>query len=350
MAGGTGDPVVSEYDDVEIVTASANGFAYLEHWHKFFKPYHIVAVHTGDPQQKVDLPEGLDVDLYDTTDFERKLGSKAWIFQGGSSCVRSFGFLFTKRRFIFTIDEGCFVGKKPNGETINALRQHVLNLITPATPFFFNTLYDPYSKGSDFVRGYPFTLRQGVPTALSHGLWSNVPDYDAPTRMCKPMERNDHYVDAVLTVPKGSLFPMSGRNVAFDRKLIGVAMYFALPGKDTTSFIYPDMWAGWVVKVICDHLGLGVKTGLPYLACSPPSKDQLEHLQAEQNPILLQEEIIPFFQNVQLSPSSNTARLCMLELADKVRDQLSAIDPWFATLADAISCWVDVWEEFNPND
>jgi hypothetical protein len=28
---------------------------------------------------------------------------------------------------------------------------------------------------------------------------------------------------------------------------------------------YDDMWAGWCSKVICDHLGVGVKTGLPYL-------------------------------------------------------------------------------------
>lgn len=28
---------------------------------------------------------------------------------------------------------------------------------------------------------------------------------------------------------------------------------------------YDDMWAGWCMKVICDHLGLGVKTGLPYI-------------------------------------------------------------------------------------
>ena len=61
------------------------------------------------------------------------------------------------------------VAKKPTGEDINALEQHVRNLLTPSTPYFFNTLYDPYVPGSDFVRGYPFSLRQGVPTAVSHG-------------------------------------------------------------------------------------------------------------------------------------------------------------------------------------
>ncbi len=37
--------------------------------------------------------------------------------------------------------------------------------------------------GTDFVRGYPFSLREGVPTAVSHGLWLNVPDYDAATQV-----------------------------------------------------------------------------------------------------------------------------------------------------------------------
>lgn len=38
-------------------------------------------------------------------------------------------------------------------------------------------------EGADFVRGYPFSLREGVPTAISHGLWLNIPDYDAPTQV-----------------------------------------------------------------------------------------------------------------------------------------------------------------------
>jgi len=32
-------------------------------------------------------------------------------------------------------------------------------------------------------RGYPFSLREGVPTVVSHGLWLNIPDYDAPTQV-----------------------------------------------------------------------------------------------------------------------------------------------------------------------
>jgi reversibly glycosylated polypeptide/UDP-arabinopyranose mutase len=92
--------------------------------------------------------------------------------------------------------------KNPSGEDINALEQHIKNLLTPSTPDFFNTLYDPYAPGADFVRGYPFSMRDGKLTAVSHGLWLNIPDYDAPTQMVKPAERNTRYVDAVMTIPK----------------------------------------------------------------------------------------------------------------------------------------------------
>lgn len=92
------------------------------------------------------------------------------------------------------------VAKDPTGHEINALEQHIKNLLSPSTPFFFNTLYDPYRDGADFVRGYPFSLREGVPTAVSHGLWLNIPDYDAPTQLVKPHERNTRCVISFFIV------------------------------------------------------------------------------------------------------------------------------------------------------
>ena len=141
------------------------------------------------------------------------------------------------------------MAKNPTGADINALAQHIENLLSPSTPLFFNTLYDPYRKGADFVRGYPFSMREGVATAISHGLWLNIPDYDAPTQLVKPLERNTRYVDAVLTIPKGTLFPMCGMNLGFNRELIGPAMYFGLMGDGQPIGRYDDMWAGWCAKV-----------------------------------------------------------------------------------------------------
>lgn len=70
-------------------------------------------------------------------------------------------------------------------------------------------------------------------------------------------------------------------------------------------------------QVICDHLGLGVKTGLPYIWHSKAS-NPFVNLKKEYKGIFWQEEIIPFFQKVVLSKESVTVQECYLELADKV--------------------------------
>lgn len=53
-----------------------------------------------------------------------------------------------------------------------------------------------------------------------------------------------------MTIPKGTLFPMCGMNLAFDRELIGPAMYFGLMGDGQPIGRYDDMWAGWCTKVL----------------------------------------------------------------------------------------------------
>lgn len=42
---------------------------------------------------------------------------------------------------------------------------------------------------------------------------------------------------------------MCGMNLAFDRTLIGPAMYFGLMGHGQPIGRYDDMWAGWCTKV-----------------------------------------------------------------------------------------------------
>jgi len=61
----------------------------------------------------------------------------------------------------------------PSGKMVDPVAGHLANLTSPAAPLFFNTLYDPYRAGADFVRGYPFSMREGKQTAVSHGLWLN---------------------------------------------------------------------------------------------------------------------------------------------------------------------------------
>ena len=167
----------------------------------------------------------------------------------------------SRKKLVYTVDDDCRPAVGPDGNLVNAVKEHARNLLSPAIPYFFNTVYDPcvsehsknnrsycntrprrtgriktlqtlrccfagralpprhplsaslqlpdqltdrptnqptnqptnkhththtsYREGSDFVRGYPYSLRQGVATAVSHGLWLHNYDYDAPTQLLK---------------------------------------------------------------------------------------------------------------------------------------------------------------------
>lgn len=101
------------------------------------------------------------------------------------------------------------------------------------------------------------------------------------------------------------------------------------------------------LQVICDHLGLGVKTGLPYIWHSKAS-NPFVNLKKEYNGIFWQEEAIPFFQSVTLPKECTTAQHCYIELAKQLKDKLSKIDPYFTKLADAMVTWIEAWDELNP--
>eukprot|EP01023_Acetabularia_acetabulum_P015743 TRINITY_DN17709_c0_g1_i1.p1 TRINITY_DN17709_c0_g1~~TRINITY_DN17709_c0_g1_i1.p1 ORF type:complete len:351 (-),score=64.55 TRINITY_DN17709_c0_g1_i1:3221-4273(-) len=336
-------------DQVDIVIPTIRNLDFLEMWRPFFQPFHLIIVQDGDHTKKIKVPEGFDYELYNRKDIERILGEKARCISFKDSACRCFGFLMSKKPYIYTIDDDCFVANDPKGQPINAIQQHMVNLGCPATPFYFNTLYDPFRSGTDFVRGYPFSLREGVPTVISHGLWLNIPDYDAPTQLVKPLERNQHFVDAVMTVPKGVLYPMCGMNLAFNRELIGAAMYFGLMGDGQPIGRYDDMWAGWCSKVICDHLSLGIKTGLPYIWHSKAS-NPFNNLRKEYKGIFWQEEMIPFFQRMTFSKEATTVEACYVELAEKVKKELAPVDPYFDKLAEGMVMWIQCWRGMNATD
>jgi hypothetical protein len=85
--------------------------------------------------------------------------------------------------------------------------EQVLNLKISVTLFFFDTLHDLFREGADFVRGYPFSLWEGIPTAILQGAWTS--------------SSAARYVDAVLTVLKLALDTTSGITCAFDWHLVG---------------------------------------------------------------------------------------------------------------------------------
>ncbi|KAH0994509.1 hypothetical protein GBA52_018373 [Prunus armeniaca] len=161
-----------------------------------------------------------------------------------------------------------------------------------------------------------------------------------------PEQRNSRYVDAVMTVPVRSLMPVSGINIAFNREVVGPALFPALrlagEGKLRWETV-EDIWSGMCVKVICDHLGLGVKSGIPYV-WRRERGDAIESLKKEWEGVKLMEEVVPFFQSVRLPQTAVTAEDCVVDMAKSVKEQLGKVDPMFARAADAMGDWVKLWK------
>lgn len=140
---------------------------------------------------------------------------------------------------------------------------------------------------------------------------------------------------------------MCGMNLAFDRALIGPAMWFGLMGEGQPLGRYDDLFAGWCAKVVCDHLGLGVKSGKPYVWHSKAS-DPLTNLSKEFKGILWQEQMVEFFRGVKLPKEATTAAAAYAVLAAELRaSALPAVDPYFLRVAEGMETWLEVWKEFN---
>lgn len=94
-------------------------------------------------------------------------------------------------------------------------------------------------------------------------------------------------------------------------------------------------------------MGLGVKTGLPYIWHSKAS-NPFVNLKKEYKGIYWQEQLIPFFQSIVLPKDCTTVQKCYLELAKLVKEKLGDIDPYFEKLSEAMVMWIAAWDELNP--
>ncbi|KAL6497692.1 putative UDP-arabinopyranose mutase 5 [Orobanche hederae] len=339
---------IIEDNEVDIVIGALQSdlTSFMEQWRPFFSRFHLIIVKDPDLKGELKIPEGFDLNIYTKSDIDKLVGpsSSALSFSGYSS--RYFGYLMSRKKYIISIDDDCFPAKDSNGKPIDAVAQHITNLTTPATPFFFNTLYDPYCEGSDFVRGYPFSMRTGVECGLSCGIWLNLADYDAPTQALKPELKNTRYVDAVLTVPARTMMPVSGINMGFNKDLVGAALIPAFRLLKEGKFRWEtveDIWSGMCVKVVCDHLRLGVKSGLPYV-WRLERGNAIESLKKEWEGVKLMEEVIPFFQSLRLSESTVRAEDCVVEIARAVRERLGGVSPTFARAGEAMVQWIELWK------
>ncbi|XP_041023270.1 probable UDP-arabinopyranose mutase 2 [Juglans microcarpa x Juglans regia] len=95
-------------DELDIVIPTIRNLDFLEMWRPFFEPYHLIIVQDGDPSKTINVLDGFDYELYNRNDINRILGPKASCISFKDSACRYFGYMVSKKKYIFTIDDDCF--------------------------------------------------------------------------------------------------------------------------------------------------------------------------------------------------------------------------------------------------
>lgn len=278
---------------------------FLKEWEELKRCKIIVVQDIGD---KPEIPDGFDVKIYDHKDIEKDLGKNTWIIPSRTSACRSYGYYKAWQQgdeFIATLDNDCF----PETEDY-WIDGHLNNLVKKVTLGWESSI--PNSNLP--TRGFPYKIRGNSEVVLSHGLWSNVPDFDGIDMLKQPDMRFERCIDSKV-IPKNNYYCMCGMNLAWNREITPL-MYFGIFGPDWKIDQYDDIWAGIFSKKILDHLGKAVISGYPSVEHRKQSNAFI-NLEKQAPGLMLNEELWKMIDEVKLTKDNPVD--CYKELLDKMQ-------------------------------
>ena len=306
---------------------------FLKSWDKEFKQSTIFIVE-DNPSPTFDLTGYSNLKHFSWEDIEKDLGKNSWIIPRRTDCIRSYGYYKAHQQgnfdMIVTLDDDCYPDDVP------FLSAHWKRLEQGEHVAWCET-------GEGMVtRGVPYAkLHRERPCVINHGMWSNVPDFDAPTQLVqKRIHREFHPINQ--TVPFGTYFPMCGMNLAFRPEVIP-GLYFLLMGKSYEFDRFGDIWSGIIIKKICDYLGFSINSGEP-LVSHQRASNVWENLKKEVPGLQVNEYFWDAIDHIRLTGSS--FKECYREVARK----LPLSGKYWGKLKRAMYLWTDLIESRAPAD
>lgn len=272
---------------------------------------------------------GKNVEHYCHADIEKDLGKSAWIIPRKTDCVRSYGYFKAwqkKPDMMVTLDDDCYPIEGQSG----FLAAHWSRLNHPGrTNAWVSTLDGIIPRGVPY-----YAAERERPCILNHGLWSSVPDFDAPTQLLQA-RHPQQFVWSDRTIPVGSYFPMCGMNVAIRPEAIP-AFYFLLMGRGYDFDRFGDIWSGVILKKISDHLGYCINSGSP----------AIKHLRASSVWANLKKEAPGLEVNEVFWSKVDAVRLRGTSFAECYREIAAGLDfpgEYWENLRRAMNAWTELF-------
>jgi len=287
-------------------------------------------------KRETSTPENLtNFVIYTHKDIKEDLGKDSWIIPFNTSAIRSYGYYKAWKDgcdYIFTLDNDCY----PEEEKY-WIEGHLENLNRLVTLDWESSVPDSKLE----TRGFPYLIRDKSPVGVSHGLWSNVPDFDGVDMLKKPNWRFRRETETKV-IPRYSFYPMCGMNLAFIRDMAPL-MYFGLQGPSWGFDQYDDIFGGIFSKKVMDHLGYGVISGYPSVEHRKQSNAFI-NLKKQAPGLLLNEHLWKEVQKIKLT--KKTPVDCYIELAQKLPKTIEGdVDGWLLKQKEAMLVWAKLFVE-----
>ena len=303
---------------------------FIEEWCEEFADAVLVVVE-DNPSKSFDIgsPNNLEIEHYSWHEIDNLLREDAALIPRRTDCVRSFGYLRAlelKPKMIITLDDDCYPDELPFVE------QHWSRLGGAPSDAWTNTLQGGKPRGIPYFN----TQRQSI-AMINHGLWSNIPDFDAVTQLAGSTNYPEGQAEIGLinqVIPRGSYYPMCGMNLAFRPEIVP-ALYFLQMGQGQPYDRFGDIWAGIFSKRICDHLGFAVTSGSPIIRHDRAS-NVWSNLRKESTGLELNETLWALVDGIVLT--SRDVVGCYIELAQS----LPLDDSYWRDLRRSMNRWADL--------
>ena len=197
-----------------------------------------------------------------------------------------------------------------------------------------------------YPRGFPYSARwdegkkevmdKDVKIVLNAGLWLGDPDVDAITRLCKPIDAlsfqgvND---SDFFALDIGTWCPINTQNTAYSREIIPASFVPPNVGR------YDDIWSGYFLRKITDHLGHFVRYGRPLLKQLRNEHNLWTDLKNEMNGNIFTDHLIQTLNNIKLQKTTYID--CYYELATRLDEDLVENRDVFDGVIQGMKIWVE---------
>lgn len=328
---------------------------FLEEWQEeFFGNSEFntrIIIVEDNPKKQFRIKESESINHYDWQDIEQDLGQDSWIISRRSDCIRSYGYWkawLHKPDMIVTLDDDCYPLTHYYHDQKNPIHQQrflkthwerITNGVMSTHDFWVSTIQHERPRGLPYLKRAKEIHTTNI--ILNHGLWYNIPDFDARTQLGLLKTECLTGFEINQIIPKNTYYPMCGMNLAW-KSTATPALYFLLMGQDKNGKLwgfdrFGDIWAGIVFKKIADHLGYAIASGYPIIWHTKAS-NIFANLRKEASGIEANETFWEAIDTIDLKGQS--FQECYLEVGLK----LPMEGAYWNTLKRAMQAWANLFK------